>query len=676
MACHFFHWYHCSGCSYTCFCQSEKAPLAASILLIASVAGKGVEKSTKHCSVDDVFNKELITLSFHGDRAATDGVLMRNIPAFCVPRKMLYFPFIVLKEFAILLQYFRRYRYRYFAGIFFLALTNLGQLAIPQYVKRTIDMISSGRIAMRTIFWYVVGIAGMALAVAVGRLGWRILILGVSRKIEKGLRDQLFTHLLKLSGTFYGKMKTGDILARATNDMTNVRNAAGMGLISAIDGSFMTAAILAIMFAGNPRLAALTIIPAPIVTVLVLSVGRLLGERFRKVQEGFSRLSEHVQETLSGIRVIKSFVREDHFAAVFDKRNANFLSRNMSLVKIWGIFFPLITFLSGLTALLLLYFGGRAVIDGSFSPGEFVAFLAYLQMLIWPMWGAGYLVNVIQRGGASLARINEILTADPDIVGPSEGVGRASLESSAIRVSGLSFTYPGTGKEILRNVSFQAPEGSTVGIFGRTGSGKSTLIKCLPRLIDPPEGSVYIGDRSIHDYVLPLLRSSIGMVPQETFLFSATVRENIAFGFPDASEDAIREAASLSTIDKDLREFPNGFDTQVGERGITLSGGQKQRIAISRAVLMNPRILVFDDALSAVDAETEAAILRAFLDRRQGRTSILISQRISTLDNADHVIVLDNGEIVQSGTPSVLARQEGLYREIYTLQLMEREAGA
>jgi ATP-binding cassette, subfamily B, multidrug efflux pump len=616
------------------------------------------------------------TVPVNSPKFTTCGGMLLNTAGFSPQSKMLYFPFIVLKEFATLLQYFKRYRYRYLAGVFFLALTNLGQLAIPQFVKRVVDMISSGLIDMRMVFWYVLGIVGMAVAVAVGRLGWRIFILGVSRRIEKGLRDQLFTHLLKLSGTFYGKMKTGDILARATNDMTNVRNASGMGLVSAIDGSFMTVAILAIMFAGNPRLAALTIIPAPIVTVLVLSVGRLLGEKFRKVQEGFSRLSEHVQETLSGIRVIKSFVREDHFTGIFDQRNAHFLSRNMSLVKIWGLFFPLITFLSGLTALLLLYFGGSAVIDGSFSPGEFVAFLAYLQMLIWPMWGAGYMVNMIQRGGASLRRINEILQSEPDIVGPAEGTGRNRVESSDIRVNSLSFTYPGTDKEILSKVSFHVPEGSTLGLLGRTGSGKSTLIRCLPRLIDPPEGSVYIGNQSIHDYVLPTLRSSFGMVPQETFLFSATVRENIAFGSPDVSEADIREAASLSTIDRDLSEFPDGFDTQVGERGITLSGGQKQRIAISRAVLMNPQILIFDDALSAVDAETEAAILEAFLEKRHGRTSILISQRISTLDHADSVIVLDNGEIVQSGTPSALAVQEGLYREIYTLQLMEKEADA
>lgn len=580
---------------------------------------------------------------------------------------------VVLREFATLLTYFKQYKFRYIAGVFFLAVTNLGQIAIPQFIKRVIDMISSGLIDMSSIFGFVAGIVGMALAVAVGRFGWRIFILGVSRRVEKGLRDRLFSHLLKLSGTFYGRMKTGDILARATNDMMNVRNASGMALVSAIDGSFMAVAILIIMFTNNPRLAALTIIPAPVVTVLVLGVGRVLGERFRSVQEGFSRLSEHVQEALSGIRVIKSFVREGYTTEEFDRRNTSFLSKNMSLVKIWGLFFPLIMFLSGFTSLLLLFFGGRAVIEGSFSPGEFVAFLAYLQMLIWPMWGAGYTVNLIQRGGASLRRVNEILREEPDITGPVTG---EQVTGAGIEVSSLSFTYPGTDREVLSDVTFDIPEGSTLGILGRTGAGKTTLIRCLPRLQDPPEGTVRIGGRSIHKYELPVLRSSIGMVPQETFLFSATVRENIAFGRPDATEEEILDAAAVSTINRDLKEFPDGYDTQVGERGITLSGGQKQRIAISRAILMNPRILVFDDALSAVDAETEAAILRAFLARREGRTSILISQRISTLEHADSVIVLDRGRVVQRGRPEDLVSLDGLYREIYTLQLMEKEAGA
>ena len=573
-----------------------------------------------------------------------------------------------------MLRYLKKYRVPYMLGIVFLVVTNIGQLSIPQFMKRAVDMISSGLISMSAIAGLVAGIAGMALAVAVGRFGWRTFILGVSRKVEKDLRDEIFSQLLKLSGSFYGKMKTGDILARATNDMTNVRNASGMAFATAIDGIFMIIAILIIMFSGNPKLAALTIIPAPVVFVLVLGVGRLLGDRFRKVQEGFARLAEHVQEALAGIRVIKAFVREEYTSEVFHRRNQHFLSQNMSLVKIWGLFYPVIHFLSGLTAFLLLYSGGVAVVEGAFSPGEFVAFLAYLQMLIWPMWGAGYTVTMIQRGGASLGRINGILREKPDIRGPKNGIPR--LTGSRIEVTGLEYRYPGTDKPVLRNVSLEVPEGSILGVLGRTGSGKSTLIKCIPRLLDPPVGTVRVGNYSAHDYDLSGLRASIGMVPQEGFLFSATIRENISFGRTDATEEAIREAASISTIDRDLAEFVDGYDTQVGERGITLSGGQRQRIAISRAILMDPEILIFDDALSAVDAETEESILGAFLARRGRKTSILVSQRITTLEAADKVIVLDDGEVVQEGPPSELSNRAGLYREIYRLQLMEKEAGA
>ncbi|MBT3274268.1 MAG: ABC transporter ATP-binding protein [Spirochaetales bacterium] len=558
------------------------------------------------------------------------------------------------------------------AGVGFLVLTNFGQIAIPQFIKQAVDMVTGGAINMRSIGTSVLWIVILAVAVAIGRFGWRIFLLGVSRKVEKGLREEIFSKLLKLSSTFFGKMKTGDILARATNDMDNVRSASGWALISAIDGIFMTIAILIIIFSQYPKLALLTILPLPIITILVLGMGKALGTRFRKVQEAFAGVSAHVQEALSGIRVIKSFVREKYTQEKFEERNDFFLKRNMSLVRIWGFFFPLITFLTGLTALLLLRFGGVAVIEGNLTAGEFVAFLAYLEMLAWPMLGAGFTVNIIQRGGASLGRINAILREEPDIQGPDNGL--ESFADMAIEVRNLSYTYPETGEQVLDDVSFNIPEGTIFGILGRTGSGKSTLIRCLPRLLDPPQGSVTIGGTEIHEYDLSFLRSSIGMVPQETFLFSATVKENIAFGFPDAGEDAIFKAAALSTIDRDLRDFPAGYETEVGERGITLSGGQKQRIAISRAILVNPEILVFDDALSAVDAETEASILSEFLEKRKGRTAILISQRISTLDQTDKVIVLEGGRISQQGPPSQLMQGPGLYRDISRLQLIEKEA--
>ena len=586
--------------------------------------------------------------------------------------RFLYFRVTVLKEFRTLLPYMKRYTLWYIAGVVFVVLTNGGQLYIPRLIGRAIDAISGGTATGSLILELVLLIAGMAVAVAVGRIGWRVFILGAARRIEKKFRDKLFSHLLSLSSKFYGTMKTGDIMARATNDMTNVRNAAGFALVSFIDGLFMTAAILIIMFSRYPRLALITILPTPVLSIIVLGVGKVLGLRFRRVQEGFSHLSEHVQEALSGIRVLKSFVQEGHSLSKFETFNDEYRSRNMGLVRVWGLFFPIIGFLSGLTSLLLLRFGGVAVIDGTLSPGEFVAFLAYLEMLAWPMMGAGYTVNLIQRGRASLGRINQILETEPEIQSPVDAVEK--VESFDLEIRNLSFTYPDTEMQVLTDISLRVPEGSTLGILGRTGSGKSTLIRLLPRLLDAPKGTVFVGGRDVHEYDLAVLRSSIGMVPQDTFLFSATIRENIGFGNPDLPDEAIRAAAELSTIDRDVRELSKGLDTEVGERGVTLSGGQKQRAAISRAAVVDPPILVFDDALSAVDVETEERILGAFFEERRGKTNIIISHRVSTLQEADQIIVIEEGRITHQGSHQELISKGGLYREIYELQRAEQES--
>ncbi|MDY7029650.1 MAG: ABC transporter ATP-binding protein, partial [Spirochaetota bacterium] len=351
---------------------------------------------------------------------------------------------------------------------------------------------------------------------------------------------------------------------------------------------------------------------------------------------------------------------------VFHRRNDDNVSRNMQLVRIWGLFFPLITFISGLSLLFLLFFGGRSVMVGEFTPGDFMAFMAYLTMLRWPVMGMGFTVNMLQRGAVSLERINEILNEKPGISSPSGAITAAP--DGGLEVRDLNYRYSQDGPPVLQNISFVLPKGSTLGILGRTGSGKSTLVKIFPRLLDPSPGTVFIGGTDIRSYDLPVLRSSIGIVPQDSFLFSATIRDNIAFGRPDAQDEEVNEAAVLSTIDRELSVFPHGWSTEVGERGVTLSGGQKQRIAISRAMLINPEILIFDDALASVDAETEEKILAAFLRTRRGRTNILVAHRVSTLQHADHIIVLDEGRIIQQGSHDELSESPGLYRDIYRLQ--------
>jgi ATP-binding cassette subfamily B protein len=572
----------------------------------------------------------------------------------------------VLREFKSLIPYVKRYGHFYILGMLALVLTDAGELYIPQLMKRATDTIASGDFAPREIGIIVLTMVAVAAGVAVFRFGWRYFLHGASRRIERDLREDLFSHLLSLSSNFYRRSKTGDIMARATNDMRAIRMATGMALVAFIDGFFLSVAILAILFTQHSTLALITITPLPLITVLVLLGGKVIGNRFKRVQEGFSRLSEHVQETLSGIRVIKTFVREPWTERQFAGHNDEYLNRNMKLVRIWGLFFPIITFISGLSLLFLLYFGGRSVILGDFTTGDFVAFMSYLTMLRWPVMGMGFTVNMLQRGAASLSRINAIMNEQPDITSPEQPLDAEPEGNLSIR--NLSFSYEEKGPQILRNISVDLPRGRTLGILGRTGSGKSTLVRIIPRLLDPPPETVFIGDRDVREYRLDRLRGNVAFVPQDTFLFSATVKENLAFARPDAPEEEIAHAASLSTIDRELSTFPHGWDTPVGERGLTLSGGQKQRVAISRAMLIDPEVLIFDDSLASVDAETEERILNGFLEERDGKTNIVVAHRVSTLMYADYIIVLEEGEIVQEGTHGELLDTEGLYRDIYRLQ--------
>jgi ATP-binding cassette subfamily B protein len=582
----------------------------------------------------------------------------------------------------------RKYRWYYIFGVVTLVITSGGQLFIPQLIRRAIDTMTITGFALSEVGGYMIMLAGLAVVIAVARFGWRFFLHGASRRIEAELREGLFGNLLNLSSTYFRETTTGDLMARATNDLKNVRMASGMGLVMFIDGVFMTLAILIILFSRHPRLTLLVIIPLPFVSVAILFAGRLMSRLFRRVQESFAELSSHVQESVSGVRVIKTFGKESYFNHRFGAANEEYQRRNLAYVRISGMFFPAVTFLSGLTSLLLLRFGGAAVIVGTVTPGEFVATLTYLEMLVWPMMGAGFLVNLIARGGASLKRLNAVIHREPEIRSPQHAL--TEVDSYGISISGLTFrhaeVHAATGGETepqvkaesphdaapaLTDIDMEIPEGKTIGILGRTGAGKSTLVSLLPRILDPPPGTIHLGSHDVHDYDLRTLRSVFAVVPQDTFLFSATVSENIAFAYEEAPAELISHVAGISTIDRDVGEFPEGWRTLVGERGVTLSGGQKQRVAISRALAADRPILVLDDALSAVDTESEERILSRLLAERRGRTNIIIAHRVSALSRSDYIYVLDEGSVVQRGTHGDLIEEEGLYRDIYLLQQAE-----
>jgi len=601
----------------------------------------------------------------------------------------------MLREYRTLLPYMKKYRANYIAGFICLIIVDGAQLLIPQFIKKAIDTVSSGEFRMQAILGISLSIIGAAVLISGGRFLWRLFIIGASRRIETELRDKLFARLLVLPASFYQKNKTGDLMARATNDMGAIRQATAMGFVAFTDGAFMSVAILSIMIVQNPGTALLTVIPLPFISVLIIIFGTMIGKRFTRVQEVFSRLSDIAQETIAGIRVVKAFVKEDHFAKEFAASNDDYRDASMSLVKVFGLFFPLINFLAGLTILILLVAGGGAVLENRMSAGDIVAMLAYLEMLIWPMIGAGFTVNLIQRGAASLKRVNEILDEKSEVEaaaetcpacdpGTADALGASAVVSGNLVVTKLNFSYPSQNTEseaktILEGLSFDLEKGRTLGVLGKVGSGKSTFLKLLPRLIEPPPGTIFIGGRDVRDIPLDALRTIFGFVPQDSFLFSESVEANIRFGGPDISAERFARVSEISTIARDVADFPASWETVVGEKGLTLSGGQKQRVAISRALAADPEILVFDDALSAVDAETEDRILEALLEERRSRTNIIVSHRVSTLRHADLIIVLDGGRITQRGTHAeLLAQEDGFYAEIARLQELERavEKGA
>lgn len=579
----------------------------------------------------------------------------------------------MLSNFKTLKYFFIEHKWAYMLGVVWLIFVDILQLIMPEILRSFTDGLQANTIGRTEILRYGFYMLIIGFLLAFFRFLWRIFIIGTSKKLEFELRNKLFSHLLKLSTNYFNKSKTGDLMAHATNDINAVRMALGPGIVMVVDAVFITVIATAMMFfTTDVRLTLLALFPLPFLALASGRFGKIINLRFRKVQESFSSLTETVQENLSGIRVVKTFVQENKEVEKFAKKNQNVFNKQMHLIKIFGVFQPLIMAISSLSYLIVIVYGGTLVINRDISLGDFIAFNSYLALLIWPMMAAGWVVNILQRGSASMARINTILDVEPEIVDRKDAV---SLEQprGEIRFINTSFKFPDTDEYALENFNLDISPGSTIGIIGRTGSGKSTVASLLLHLFEAQEGEIQIDGLPIEKIKIESLRKHIGYVDQDSFLFSTTIADNIAFGVNEASREEVERVAKVAQVHDNILDFPEGYETFVGERGVTLSGGQKQRISIARALIKDPQILILDDSLSAVDTDTEEKILSHLKKEMEDKTSILIAHRISTIKDCDKIVVLDDGKILEEGTHDELLKNKSLYYELYQKQLLEEE---
>jgi ATP-binding cassette subfamily B protein len=575
-----------------------------------------------------------------------------------------------------LLPYILRYRRQFLGGFAAIAITTAIQLLSPWILKHAIDDLTAG-VTRQKLVYYALLMFGVAAIGAVFRFLMRSIMIGASRHIEYDLRNDYFAHLQRLPLAFFQAHRTGDLMSRATNDLNAVRMLIGPAIMYTGTTAIIFFAAIALMLSIDARLTLIALIPLPFVSISVKYFGAAIHRGFEKVQAQLSDLSAVVQENLAGVRVVRAYAQEDAEIERFRRANQEYLDRNRVLVRLQGFFSPSMSLFLGLGALLVLWLGAREVVRGRITIGGFVAFNAYLVLLAWPMIAFGWVTNMLQRGMASWKRMLEVFDTEPAITDAEARADFGDVGSvrGGIEVRDLTFAFD--GRPVLEGVSLCIEPGQTVALVGATGSGKSTLINLLPRLHQPPPGTVFIDGVDVRQIPLDVLRGAIGFVPQEPFLFSDTLAANIAFGAAADGiappREAITEAAAIARLDKDLADFPLGLDTMVGERGITLSGGQKQRTALARAILVNPKILILDDALSAVDTYTEEEILRRLRGVMRECTSIIVSHRVSTVRGADQILVLDDGRVAERGTHAELVAMDGLYAELYRKQLLEEE---
>jgi ATP-binding cassette subfamily B protein len=592
----------------------------------------------------------------------------------------------MFKNLRPLFPYLRKYRSTFWIGALCVFFNNGVWILFPLVIRRAIDDLNQG-VTRHKLFTYSALLLAVAGVKAIFQYLTRWILIGISREIEFDLRNDLFTHLERLSYSYYQRTRTGDIMARMTNDLNAVRMLVGPGIMYTANTVVFTVGALVFMFSISPRLTIFAFAPLPIVSIVVQYFGRRIHERFERIQAMFSDISARAQENFSGARIIRAYVQEEAEIELFERENQEYIARSLKLVRLMGMLWPTLTTLLGVAIVIVLWVGGIEVIQHRITVGSFVAFNTYMVQLTWPVIALGWVINIFQRGTASVGRIESILAESPEITDAGVPASGAPTDiAGEIEFRNLSFHYGqtlqaterGSGRkhgdeDVLRSVNLKIPAGTSLAIVGPTGSGKSTLVSLIPRIYDASPGSVLIDGRPIREFPVELLRKNIGFVPQETFLFSDSIRENIAFGALDATDAEVRRVAEAANIADDIESFPEGYKTLVGERGLTLSGGQKQRTAIARALIRNPRILVLDDALSSVDTQTEDRILNHLREIMQGRTTIFISHRVSTVRNADRIAVLHDGHIVEYGTHDELIDRNGYYTELYNKQLLEEE---